>query len=161
MSLSAIVLAAVFAAYIFLGRSLTRMVNYQQQENQSRRALRHFTQDVGAASALTTASSTVLGLTKPTASGTTSVTYTYTPATSGGTFTRAENAATLTLLSNLSSLTLTYFNEAGSTVSSGTQSIKSVELAFTSNVGDANNNTRSSYSSVSPRVLLRNKQLLQ
>lgn len=161
MSLSAIVLAAVFAAYIFLGRSLTRMVNYQQQENQSRRALRHFTQDIGAAKALTTATATEIGLTKPTASGTTSVTYVFTPASSGGTFTRAENTSTLTLLSNLTSLTLTYYNEAGSTVSSGTQSIKSVELAFTSAVGDANNNTRSTYSSVSPRVLLRNKELLQ
>src|SRR5262245_19186427 len=70
-SLPAIVLAAALAAFLFVGRNLTRLVNLQHQEVESRRTLRTFTQDLSAAIQLSTATSTALTMTKPTSSGTT------------------------------------------------------------------------------------------
>src|SRR5687767_5062228 len=80
VSAMAIVFAGIFAAYLFVGRNLTRLVNFQRQEVESRRALRQFTQDLSAAINLTTATSTQIALTKPTATGTTTVSYTYSSA---------------------------------------------------------------------------------
>src|SRR3954471_10012567 len=85
-TLFGIVLAAVLAAYLFVGRNLTRLVNLQHQEVESRRTLRTFTQDLSAAIQLSTASSSAITLTKPTSSGTTTVSYTYT--SGDGTLTR-------------------------------------------------------------------------
>src|SRR5688572_20401816 len=74
-SISAVVFAGILAAYLFVGRNLTRLVNVQHQEVESRRTLRQVTQDVSAAIQLTTATSSQLSLTKPTSSGTTAVSY--------------------------------------------------------------------------------------
>jgi hypothetical protein len=52
-----------------------------------------------------------------------------------------------------------YYDQSGSSVSSAT-SIKSVEFSFTSAVGTALTGTRTKYTTVSPRVILRNKPLL-
>ena len=121
VSLCAIVFAGILSAYLFVGRNLTRLVNFQQQEVQSRRALRQFTQDLSAAIQLTTATSSQVALTKPTSTGTTAVSYTYSSA--NGTLARTDSAGTQTILRNVTSFSLSYFNETGSTVSSGTQSI--------------------------------------
>lgn len=161
LSLGTIVIAGIIAAYLFLGRNLTRMVNIQQQEVKSRRALRMFTEDVSSASSLSTCTDTVLVLSKPTASSTSTVTYTYTSGTGGtGTLSRTESGVTTTLVTNLTAFDFSYYNEAGSAVTSSPQSVKSVEFTFTSAVGTANSGTRAAYTTVSPRVVLRNKTLL-
>jgi prepilin-type N-terminal cleavage/methylation domain-containing protein len=157
--LLAIVLVGVLAAYLFVARNLTRLVNTQQQEVESRRTLRTFTQDVSAAIQLTTATSSQLVFTKPTASGTTTVSYTY--SAGNGTLVRTEGAGTKTLLTGLTSLTLSYFSEAGTLVTSSPQSVKSVEMMFSSAAGTATSGTQSRYTTVSPRVVLRNKATLE
>ena len=159
MSISLIVMGGILAAYLFVGRNLTRLVNLQQQEVQSRRALREFTQDLSAGSQLTAATATQVQITKPIASGTTSVTYTYSSAS--GTLARADAAGTRTLLSGLTSFAFTYYTETGNAVTGATQSVKSVEFTFASATGTAAAGTRASYASVSPRVVLRNKPALQ
>jgi prepilin-type N-terminal cleavage/methylation domain-containing protein len=158
-SISAIVFAGILAAYLFVGRNLTRLVNIQHQEVESRRTLRLVTQDVSAAIQLTTATSSQLNLTKPTSGGTTTVSYSYSSA--NGTLSRTDSVGTQTLLSGLTDFTITYYNEGGTAVSSNTQSVKAVEVSFTSAAGTANIGTRASYTTVSPRVLLRNKAVLQ
>ena len=158
-SLLAVVLAGVLAAYLFVGRNLTRLVNVQHQEVESRRTLRTFTQDLSSAIQLSTATTTVLTLTKPAAGGGT-VTVTYTYSSVDGTLVRTEAGANNTLLSGLTTFTITYYNEAGTIVTSSPQSVKAVEFAFASSSGSAASGTRASYTTVSPRVLLRNKPAL-
>ncbi len=160
-SLLAVVLAGVLAAYLFLGRNLTRLVNFQHQEVESRRTLRTFTQDVSAAIELTTATTTVLTVTKPTAAAGVSTTVTYTYSAAAGTLVRTEGGANKSLLTGLTSFTITYYNEAGTVVTSSPQSVKAVEFAFSSAAGSAKSGTQAAYTTVSPRVLLRNKPALQ
>ncbi len=169
LSVSAIVLGGVLAAYVFLGRNLARMVNLQHQQVQSRRTLVMFTKDLSTASALTTATTSQLALSKPVSGGTGTVNYTYTapnPSTAAnGTLVRAETlpsgTTTLTILSGLTSFTFNYYNGGGTAVTSSPQSVKSVELSFSSAAGDSNSATLTTFSSVSPRVVLRNKPVLQ
>ncbi len=157
-TISAVVFAGIMAAYLFLGRNLTRLVNVQQEEVESRRALRLVTADVSAAIALTTASSSVMVLTKPTSGGTTTVTYTY--SSGGGTLVRTEGGGNVTVLTGLTAFTFTYYNEGGTAITSTTNSMKSVEMSFTSSAGSSGSGTLARYSTVSPRMILRNKQLL-
>ena len=158
-SLLAIVLAGVLAAYLFVGRNLTRLVNVQHQEVESRRTLRKFTQDLSAAIQLSTATTNAVTLSKPVASGTTTVSYTY--SSGAGTLVRTEAGASQTLLSGLTAFTIGYYNEAGTEVTSSPQSVKAIEFAFTTASGSAQSGTKASYTTVSPRVLLRNKPTLQ
>jgi type II secretory pathway component PulJ len=155
-SLSAIVFAAIFSAYLFLGRNLTRLVNVQRQEVESRRALQHFTRDLSAGIRLSTATGTALTLTKPTAGGTTTVAYLY--SSGDGTLKRTEGLNTQTLVSEISpgTFVFTYYNESGATVSE-VQSIKSVEMSFSTTHGSRRAGTKAGYTTVSPRVVLRNK----
>lgn len=159
LSLGAIVCAGVLAAYLFVGRNLTRLVNFQSQEVESRRTLQYFTEDASAAITLTTATASSLALTKPTESGTTAVSYAY--ASAAGTLTRTDGAGSRVILTGLTSLTFSYYNEGGTEVSGNPQSVKAVELAFASASGSAASGTKASYTTVSPRVVLRNKQTLQ
>ncbi len=158
-SVSAFIVAGILAAYLFVGRNLTRLVNMQHQEVESRHTVRQMTADVSAAISLTTATSSQLSLTRTTSSGTMTVTYTYSSA--AGTLTRTVSSGTETLLTGLTAFAITYFNERGIAVSSSPQSVKSLEFSFTSAAGTANIGTRASYKSVSPRVLIRNKAFLQ
>lgn len=158
VSVCSFVFAGILSAYLFVGRNLTRLVNFQRQEVESRRTLRQFTQDLSAAIQLTTATSTQLALTKPTATGTTPVSYNY--SSGGGTLTRTDSAGTQTLLSGVTAFSWSYFNEAGSAVAAGTQSIKAVEFSYTSGVGSSASGTLASSATVSSRIVLRNKPAL-
>ncbi|MBI5689950.1 MAG: prepilin-type N-terminal cleavage/methylation domain-containing protein [Verrucomicrobia bacterium] len=159
VSLSAIVFAGILSAFLFMGRNLTRLINLQTQEVASRRAVRQFTQDLSAAIRLTSSSSTQVALTKPAASGTAAVSYVYTAG--AGTFVRTDSTGSQTLLSGLTALTITYYNEGGTAISDSPQSVKAVELAFTTTTGSEPSGTKVAYSTVAPRVLLRNKPLLE
>lgn len=159
VSVCSIIFAGIMSAYLFVGRNLTRLVNFQRQEVESRRTLRQFTQDLSAAIQLTTATSSAIALTKPTSTGTTTVSYAY--ASGAGTLTRTDSVGTQTLLSGVTTFALSYFNEAGSSVSSGSQSIKSVEFSYSSGSGSAASGTLAASTTVSSRVVLRNKPALQ
>jgi prepilin-type N-terminal cleavage/methylation domain-containing protein len=158
-SLAAILAVAVLSAYLFLGRNLTRLVNFQEQEVESRRFLRYFTTEVSAAISLTTATATTLTFTMPTGSGNTTVSYVYTSGNS--TVTRTAGGTSLPMATGLTAFTFTYYNEGNTAVSGSPQSVKSVEFAYTSASGSQASGTQASYRTVSPRVLLRNKQVLQ
>lgn len=152
------VFAAMFSAYLFVGRNFTRLANIQQQEVQGRRTLQRFTQDLSAATKLTTVLPTEVALTKQLASGTATVSYTYSAA--DGTFTRTDNTGTQTLLSGVTGVTLSYFSEAGNATSTP-HSVKSVELLVSSAVGNASGGTRATHTTASSRIVLRNKAALQ
>lgn len=159
ISLAAIVCAGVLAAYLFVGRNLTRLVNFQSQEVESRRTLRYFTEDASAAIALTAGTASSLALTKPTSVATTAVSYAYNSA--AGTLTRTDGAGSRVILTGLTALTFTYYNEGGVEITNNPQSVKAVELSFASASGSAASGTKAAYTTVSPRVVLRNKQTLQ
>lgn len=158
-SLLAVVLAGVLAAYLFVGRNLTRLVNLQEQEVESRRTLRQFTEDVSSAINLSTATASQISLTKPTGGGTTSVSYVY--SSGNGTLVRTDSTGSQELLSGVTALTITYYNATGGEISSSPQSIKAAELSFSTSAGSANSGTLATFRTVSPRVVLRNKPALQ
>jgi prepilin-type N-terminal cleavage/methylation domain-containing protein len=170
LSVSLIVVGGVLGAYVFLGRNLGRMVNLQHQQVQSRRALRMFIQDLSTASSLSVGTTSQLTMTKPVSTGTATVSYAYTapsPATdANGTLTRTEtlpsaSPTTFTILSGLTTFTFNYYNNGGTAITAATQSVKTVEFSFASAAGNSNSNTLTTYTSVSPRVVLRNKAALQ
>lgn len=158
-SISAVVLIAIFSAYLFMGRNLTRLVNLQRQEVQSRAMLQYFTRDLSAATQVSIPATGELLVTKPAASGTTTVRYVYSAA--DGTVVRREGADQK-LLSSLTSFSYAFYNESGTAVaSSALQSVKAIELSFSSAYGSASAGTLARYTTVSPRVVLRNRPLLQ
>lgn len=159
VSISAFVFAGIISAFLFMGRNLTRLINLQSQEVSSRRTVYQFTQDLSAAIQLTTCTATQVTMTKPTSSGTTTVDFTY--SSGAGTFVRSEGSNSWTLLTGLTALTITYFNEGGTAITNSPQSVKAVELSFTTAVGSAPSGTLVSSTTVAPRVLLRNKPLLE
>src|ERR1035438_3475238 len=93
--ISSFVFAGVLSAYIFLGRGLVRQGNEEQLESRTRVALYDFTQDMSGASAVITATGTVLSVStwvpqtapNPPVLGT--ATYTYDPV--GGQLTLERN----------------------------------------------------------------------
>jgi prepilin-type N-terminal cleavage/methylation domain-containing protein len=156
MSLSAVVFAAILSAYVFIGRNLARLVNFQQQESQCRRILTTLAKDVGMAMRVTTASDTQLTLTVPTASSPATVVYNY----GNGRLTRTDSTGTTTLLTGVTAFDFNYYNRTGA-ASTSPLSIKLVELSYTSMVGNSANGTQARYAMVSPRLVLRNTPLLQ
>jgi Tfp pilus assembly protein PilW len=160
VSLAFIVMAGILAAYLFLGRNLTRMVNLQQQEVKNRRVLQQFTTDVSSAIQFTTATDTQIVLSVQTAGSPATVTYTYAVgAGSTGTLARMDAAGTMTLLTGLSSFDFNFYTETGASTTN-LPSIKSAEFSYTSSLGTATTGTQASYTTVSARVLLRNKPAL-
>jgi len=157
--ISAIVFAGILSAYLFVGRNLTRLVNTQHQEVESRRTLGRITQDVSAAVQLTTATATNLALTKQVSGTTTPVSYSY--SSGNGTVTRTDSSGTQTLLNGVTAFAINYYDASGNAVTSGPQSVKSVEVSYTTGAGTSAAGTRALYSTVSPRVLLRNKPALK
>lgn len=164
VTLSGILFTAILGAYLFLGRSLTRLVNVHRQEVESRRLLRQFTEDVSAAISLPTGTASQIQVVKMTgASSPTTTTVSYVYQSSSGTISRTDASGTLTLVSGITpgAFVLTYYNEGGTAITPAPQSVKSVELSYTSELGNAGSGTRARYVVVSPRVVLRNKPVLQ
>jgi type II secretory pathway pseudopilin PulG len=157
-SVAAFVGAGILAAYLFVGRNLTRLVNLQHQEVESRHTVRQMTDDVSAAISLTTATSSQLVMTKRESSGVVTITYTYN--SGAGTLTRTDSSGTETLLTGLTAFSITYYNDRGTAVTAA-QSVKALEFSFTASAGSSGSGTRAIYKSVSPRVLIRNKAFLQ
>jgi prepilin-type N-terminal cleavage/methylation domain-containing protein len=162
LALMLVLIIGVVSAWLFLGQNFSRLVNTQEQSVKSRRVLQQFTQDLSAASTLTTATGTQLVLTMPAASGTSTITYTYTAgANDTGTLTRNDGTTTTTLLTYLRSFDFNYYNEGGTSITPNIQSVKSVDFSYTSAVGTTAIGTKSVSAMVSPRVVMRNKAILQ
>jgi prepilin-type N-terminal cleavage/methylation domain-containing protein len=159
LSLSAIVFAAVLSSFLFMGRNLTRLVNFQEQEVDSRRAIRLFTGDISAASALTAATATALTVTKTTVGGDVTVSYAYD--SGAGTVTRTESGIGQTLLTGVTAFDIVYYSEAGTELTLNLTAAKAVELDYTTTAGSSTSGTAAAYRTVSPRVVLRNKEALQ
>lgn len=172
MSLTFIVMAGILAAYLFMGRNLTRMVNLQDQEVKNRRVLQLFTSDVSSAIQFTVATDSQVVISAPTAtSAVTYVTYTYVAGASNtGKLTRttptdATGAAvatttSLVLLTGLSAFDFNFFTETN-VATTNLASIKFAQCSYTAVIGSKATGTGSTYTTVSSRVLLRNKPALQ
>jgi type II secretory pathway pseudopilin PulG len=175
--ISSFVFAGVLSAYIFLGRGLVRQGNEEQLESRTRVALYDFTQDMSGASAVITATGTVLSVStwvpqtapNPPVLGT--ATYTYDPV--GGQLTlerTAPPAAVLAfpnwptqpappafvLLNNLTSFSFGTYDINGN-VTGATALIKQANMAFTSTAGSLVSGAQSHFTAVSPQVIMKNK----
>jgi Tfp pilus assembly protein PilW len=172
--ISAFVFAGVLSAYIFLGRGLMRQANEEVLESRSRLALYYLTQDVSAATAVTAenpgtrVTGTQMTLTTPTSS---SIVYScdWSGGTSNGILNRQVGSGpVLKLLTNLTSISFGYYDITGSSVSVPTSAptykqfnIKQINLSFTSTAGYANSGAQSNLTVVSPRILMKNKSVLE
>lgn len=186
MSLALTVMTAVLTSYIFLGRSLARLVNQQTLQTEARRTLAYFAQDVRMASGISgTPSATGVALTIPTGTGTNTITYYYNSASSdavvsvnGTNVTMGANALTrcvyngsavtsLTLLRNVTSsgLSFSYYDSSGTGYTSYANylsSIKQLALQFSIQTGISTNGTQTPVLQfASSRLLIRNQPLLQ
>jgi prepilin-type N-terminal cleavage/methylation domain-containing protein len=171
-SLAAMVLAAVLSSFVFLGRNLTRLANYQALETKGREALAYLRHDLAVAEAVKSG-------TTPTASSVTlvlpasEVTYTY-DSTAGSL--RRQSAAGVNpdfLLLKNDYCTCTTFAFDYQTVTGGAPTsqlnassnvpygIKQIMVSFVlATPGTAATTTRVTYTAVSARFLLRNTQLV-
>ena len=172
------VMAAVLSSYVFLARNFTRslgvvftttsgnftQVNRPSLETQGRQTLAYFSQDVRLASGIAgTPSAAALTLTIPTATGSTTVAYSYDAVNQ--TLTRTWSGMTGQVLHyNVLGCTFSYFDMSGrpyTTYVNYLGGIKQLSVALTAQGGSARNQTLTQvYSSESPRLLLRNRSLL-
>jgi prepilin-type N-terminal cleavage/methylation domain-containing protein len=187
MGLSAIIFAGILSGYTFLARNFTRLLNTQGQDTKSRRAVYVFTQDVSKAinvfhpldpainvpHPLDPLPSPTLGLDDatlklalPDGNSTKVVSYVFDPTSRS--LLRTENGNTTVLLADLTSFGgsvedrphFRYFDKTGNSTVAPV-SVKEIELKFTSSVGNPASGTAARYTAVSPRLVLRNKSLLQ
>ena len=112
-------------------------------------------------SAVATATNSGLSLYSPV------ITYAYNSGSSPATFTRTAGGVTTTLLTGINTSATSptngfaYYDENGNTVAGTSTYLKMIEFAFTTTSGNSTIGTQSNYVTVSPRVMLRNKALLQ
>jgi prepilin-type N-terminal cleavage/methylation domain-containing protein len=169
MSLSLMLMLAVLSSYVYLARQFTRTLGFSSfyqptLEAQSRRTLAYFTQDVGMASSISgTPSATSVVLVIPTSSGSTTVTYDYDNTLKKLTRTVSGGSA-LVLHVSLLTCTFSYYDMYDRPYSSYTNylsGIKKISLSFSSRSGNSANYTLTQvFQSASPRLLLKNKQVL-
>jgi len=170
MSLALMIMTAVLTTYVSLGRNFTRTLglssaNQPTLENQSRRTITAFTQDVRMAIGISgTPSSSALTLIIPTSSGTTTVAYNYNSSTQKLTRTPGGGTA-LVLHTNLLTCTFNYYDTSGNpfaTYVNYANGIKQVSLTLTSQAGSNTNGTLTPvYEADSSRLMFRNKSLPQ
>lgn len=183
VSLSMMVMTAVLSSYVFVARSYTRTIGFGDPgrptlESQGRRTLAFFTQDVEAASAISSPSATQMTLTVPhSTGGTKTVTYYFNnSATSAVTVSGysvpkkslaridVSTSTGVVLHTTLLSCGFDYYDTSGNPYTSYTNyllGIKQVSLELRAQAGVSKNGTQTSiYDVASPRLLLRNKSLL-
>jgi hypothetical protein len=178
--ISSFVFAGVLSAYIFLGRSLTRIGNAEELESRSRIALYYFNQDVSAATAVTTANANQLVLTvvnaqiNPVAPYLVSVNYTYDlqDTLTRSVYTTASTPVLISSLPLLTGLTNSYFafgyNSSGDSTPlptlptpTGTAWIKQISMTYETTAGSSTSGAQSHFIAVSSQVVMKNKALLQ
>src|SRR5690606_6046273 len=110
-ALSLMILAAVFATFLFLAKSSFRLGQYTDMETEARRALHQFSQDARQADQASWTTENALTLT----TGSTSITYAYNAAAK--TFSRAENGADpVTLARGISTFSFKAYQRTGAEV---------------------------------------------
>ena len=169
MSLSLMLMLAVLSSYVFLARQFTRTLGFSSfyqptLEAQSRRTLAYFTQDVGMASSISgSPSATGVVLVLPTSTGSTTVTYAYDNSLKQLARTMS-GGSTLVLHVSLLSCTFSYYDIQDRPYTSYTNylsGIKKISLSFSAQSGNSANYTLTQvFQSASPRLLLKNKQVL-
>jgi prepilin-type N-terminal cleavage/methylation domain-containing protein len=184
MSLSLMVMAAVLSSYTFLARNFTRslgvvftvtdsnfnLANRPSLETQGRQTLAYFAQDVRMASGISGAlSASTVTLFMPTATGSTTVTYTYSALNQ--TLTRTWSGMSGQVIHyNLLGCTFNYYDISGSpyttTITDPSYGyyllgVKQLSFALTAQGGSKENQTLTQvYRVESPRLLIRNRSLL-
>ena len=169
LTLAATMMLAVISSYVYLGRNFTRSLgltaaNQPTIENQSRQTLALFGQDMRMAMDISgTPSASSLTLILPTASGTTSVAYSFNSV--AGTLTRTPAGGTSrTLHSGLLTFSFKYYdanNNLYTTYTNYLSGIKQIQITFTAQAGSSTNGTLTQiYRCDSARQILRNRQLL-
>ena len=187
MSLALMIMTAVLTSYVTLARNFTRSLgvtsaNQPTIETQARRTLAYFAQDVRMASGISgTPSASSLVLTLPTGTGSKSVAYYFNNTSAAVTVTLVSystvipayslvrvdgsNGATLLLQSGLLTFGLNYYDSSGNPYTSFTNylpGIKQLSFSFTAQGGNSTNGTLTQiYETDSPRMIIRNKALLQ
>lgn len=157
--ITAFVFAGVLSAYIFLGRALIREGNMESLESRTRTTLYQFNQDVSTSTSVTTTGMTSSTLVLNTTSGTT-ITYTYSAAQ--GTLSRqlSTSVVATTMLTGLTSFSFGYYDYYGISTSNP-NAVKQINMTYVTSAGSAITGSISNFSVASPRVLLKNRALLQ
>lgn len=178
MGLSLMIMGALLSSYVFLARSFTRTLGVSSaaqpaMESQGRMTLTLFAKDVTAAIGITNPTASSVTLRLPTATGSTTVAYNYDATAQTLTRTPAGGPAT-TLHINIINpptgsplypgLKFEYFDSYGRPYTSYVNyltGIDQISLALTAQAGSAANGTQTQlYRVASPRLIMRNKQML-
>jgi Tfp pilus assembly protein PilW len=177
MSLALMIMTAVLTTYVSLGRNFTRSLglssaNQPNLESQARRTLAYFSRDARLATGISgTPSVSSVTFIVPSGAGTTTIAYTFDSTADTITRTPASGTA-LVLHSNVQNCYFRYYDglsnpyDNGSspytTVTTYASGIKQVSVTFTAQAGSSTNGTLTQlYQNDSPRLLIRNKSLLQ
>lgn len=161
IALAGVVGAGILSAYTFMARSLARLANYQRLEVESRRALQMLNTDTRMAVSLTAPTTTSVTFAIPAAAGVTTTTVAYRFDEEAQTLTRTYGGtATITLLTGVQTLAFNYYDSRNA-ISASPQSIKQVDVTFTTATGASAANAQAHFTAASARLLLRNKPLLQ
>jgi hypothetical protein len=160
--ISAFVFAGVLSAYIFLGRALLHEQNAQSLESRTRTTLYYFTQDVSAATGVSSTGMTTstLILDGP------GVTTTYTYNSTTGQLTRAtlSPVTSIVLLTGIASFEFQYYDFTG-IQATNPNAVKQIDMTYQTRAGylanGSGNGAQSFFNVVSPRVLLKDKSFLQ
>lgn len=160
IALAGVVGTGILSAYTFMARSLARLANYQRLEVESRRALQMLNTDTRMAVSLTAPTTTSVTFAIPAAAGVaTTVAYRFDE--EAQTLTRTYGGtATITLLTGVQTLAFNYYDSRNA-ISASPQSIKQVDVTFTTATGASAANAQAHFTAASARLLLRNKPLLQ
>lgn len=182
LMLSSIVMAAVLSSYIYVARAYTRTIgfglpNEPTLENQGRRTLAYFTQDVPVTSSISSPSTSEVTLSVPhPRGGTRDITYyfnstaspvsVYSVTVPPKTLVRIDRSTNtlLKLHSSLLTCVFEYFDCSSQPYTAFTDytvGIKQIALELTAQAGsNANQTVTQVYRLSSPRLILRNKSLL-
>jgi prepilin-type N-terminal cleavage/methylation domain-containing protein len=169
-TLASMVMAAVLASFVFLGRNLARLANYQSVEAKSREALAYLGRDLTQAEAVKEASTpTATALTLVLPSGEVTYTYDNTTLSLRRQANFGANQDFVLLQSDYCACTafsFAYYTATGgspiSQMAGGTNtpySIKQIQVLFTTQTPGSSTAIRATYDAVSARYVMRNKQL--
>lgn len=154
VGLAAIVMAGMLNAYTFLGRNLTGLSRLEKFDGKSQRLLVLFGRDVGAATAVTSASTTAVTFILP--SGAVS----YAWDSGAQTFTRTAGGASETLLGDVIAAEFKYYSRDGD-LNPTAISVKQVQLTLTGALGTDKNSKYVTRSVATATLPLASKALLQ
>ncbi|MFI5356208.1 MAG: PilW family protein [Opitutales bacterium] len=163
--LAAFVLLGILQTFLFIGKTSYNASNYCVMEEQSRRAMETFGEEVRQASAITWNSSSSVTLTVPTSSGNITVNYIYDSSTSGSTaqcFYRQVGSGTpLILVRNVTAFAFERYElviGTGSNIASNDLSTKQLQMTLQTTMKGVTA-AAATNAVLSARYILRNKSV--